>query len=106
MPSPSIPVIASAPVASHPVVGVLPVALRRLLILILAIAPLPLASARPLAWSVLALSVGALLLLATLCELIERTPSVATAPLRVPAGVAVLIVIGIRGQPLPRRNAG
>jgi len=106
MPSPSIPVIASAPVASHPVVGVLPVALRRVLILILAIAPLPLASARPLAWSVLALAVGALLLLATLCELIERTPSVATAPLRVPAGLAVLIAIWILVQSLPLPSAG
>jgi len=79
--------------------------LKGLLILILALAPLPLASARPLAWSVLAVVVACSLILATLCEMIERTPSVAIAPLRIPAALALLIAIWVWVQSLPLQDA-
>jgi O-antigen ligase len=101
MPNSSIPTVVTTPVRSTSLARHLPVALKWLLSLTLALAPLPLASARPLAWSVLAVAIGALLLLSLGCEFIERTPSAATSVLRIPAALGALIAAWIVAQSLP-----
>jgi hypothetical protein len=101
MPGSSIPTVVTTPVGSTSLARHLPAALKWLFSLTLALAPLPLASARPLAWSVLAIAIGSLLMLSLGCELIERTPSGATSVLRVPAALGALIAAWIVVQSLP-----
>ena len=97
---PSIPIVAASP-SGRSLAGRLPAEmLMWLLTLTLALAPLPLASARPLPWSILAVVLGSLLVLATLCEAIDSTPSGAMAPLRVPVVLFFLIAIWIWIQSL------
>ena len=102
---PSIPTVAASRGGQSLVSRLPSETLTWLLILTLALAPLPLASARPLPWSILAVVLGSLLLLATLCEAIESTPSGAMAPLRVPMLLFLLIAIWIWVQSLPLENA-
>lgn len=101
---PSVPAVASLGGGQSLVSRLPSETLTWLLLLTLALAPLPLASARPLPWSILAVVLGSLLLLATLCEAIERTPSGAMAPLRVPMLLFLLIAIWIWVQSLPFDN--
>ena len=105
MSSSAIPSVAAAPVGATPLARNLPALLKWLLSVTLAVAPLPLASTRPLAWSVLALAVGSLLLLSLGCELIERTPSAATGVLRIPALLGALIAVWVVVQSLPIGSA-
>jgi O-antigen ligase len=74
------------------------IALQWFLIAILATAPLPLASSRPLASSLLALASAFLLCLAITCELIDGTPAQVFAPLRLPAVLLVLLGLWIGFQ--------
>jgi O-antigen ligase len=76
-------------------------ALRWGLLLVLALAPMPLASDRPLAWSILALASGALLVVALACELSEPTSSSALKPLRIPILLATLVALWAAAQALP-----
>src|SRR5207244_8653335 len=101
----SIPTAIPVPAGPRPMSRVAPTALKWLLIAVLAAAPLPLASTRPLAWTALALVIGSLLLLATLCEFFERTPATASAALRIPLLLAALNAIWITGQSLPLASA-
>jgi len=71
------------------------------LIVFLAVAPLPLASARPLAWTALALATALLLGLAITCELVDPVPSAALARLRMPLAMAGLVALWFGVQSLP-----
>jgi O-antigen ligase len=75
-------------------------ALKWCLVAILAVAPLPLASARPLAWSMLALATAVLVCLAMGCEFVDRTPTAIFAPLRLPIALAALVGVWIGFQSL------
>lgn len=104
-PSPSIPTMLVPSVGPRPHKRAPAAMLKYLLTCVLALAPLPLASQRALAWSVLAITLGCLLLLAMLCEMIERTPSAQISPLRVPAGLALIIAVWIWMQSQPLQGA-
>jgi hypothetical protein len=100
-----IPTVVAAAVESTPRARSLTAALKWLLSVTLALAPLPLASARPLPWSVLALVIGSLLLLSLGCELFDRTSSAAMTLLRTPALLGGLVAAWIVVQSLPLRDA-
>jgi O-antigen ligase len=71
------------------------------LALILALAPLPLGSARPLPWSVLALAAAILLVMATGQELLDPAPSRALRPLLAPLMLMALVFAWIVFQMMP-----
>jgi hypothetical protein len=97
----AIPTTAAARPDSRPGGAASAAALKWSLIAVLAAAPLPLASARPVAWSVLALASGVLLIVAVIGELIDRTPASALAPLRIPIALAMAVAVWIAIQSLP-----
>jgi O-antigen ligase len=76
-----------------------------LLIGILALSPLPLGSARPLPWSMLALAVGVLLLVALCHEAIDPSPKSRLRPLLLPLLLASLVFVWIVVQLLPSNIA-
>ena len=71
------------------------------LMALLALAPLPLASARPLAWSALAIATALLIGLAAVCELVDPTRSTTFGPLRVPMAMATAVALWAGIQCLP-----
>jgi len=81
-------------------------ALKWGLIAVLACAPLPLASARPLAWSLLALASGLLIVLAVACEVTDRTSVSALHALRIPLALVAALTFWIGVQSLPLDIAG
>ena len=81
-----------------PVLGALTLGI---LTLILALAPLPLGSARPLPWSVLALAAAVLLVVAVLAEFLDPAPSFLLRPLRIPLAFMALVFAWIVFQMLP-----
>jgi O-antigen ligase len=81
-----------------PLLGVLSLGI---LTLILALAPLPLGSARPLPSAVLALAAAAVLLPAALEEFLDPSPSLVLRPLLIPLAFMVLVFAWIVFQLLP-----
>lgn len=79
----------------------LSVALKAGLILVLALAPLPLGSITWLGSSILALASASVLLFAVIVESIEKTPAAATAPLSVPLLLAAIVVVWAIVQSVP-----
>ena len=71
------------------------------LILVLALAPLPMGSVYPWAWSVLVLASGALLVVAAIYNLIEPPASSAVASLRIPLVLAATVAAWICFQQMP-----
>ena len=71
------------------------------LIALLALAPLPLASARPLAWSTLAIAIAVLIVAVAACEFLDPTPSATFNPLRVPMAMATVVAVWAGIQCLP-----
>jgi O-antigen ligase len=72
-----------------------------ILTLILAVAPLPLGSARPLPWSVLALAAAVLLVVAVGEEILDPAPRLALRPLLAPLVLMALVFAWIVFQMLP-----
>ena len=68
---------------------------------LLALAPLPLASARPLAWSTLAIATAALIVVVAACELVDPTPFATFDPLRAPMALATVVALWAGIQCLP-----
>jgi len=97
----SIPVVSTPrhdPVGARPAARALQLALRWGLFLVLASAPLPLASVNRWAWSVLALAGGVLLAIAIVGDLVELAPTAAARPLRAPLTLAAIVVAWIAFQ--------
>jgi O-antigen ligase len=97
----AIPTTAAAMPDSRPRGAAIRATVKMILIGVLAIAPMPLASARPLAWSLLALASGLVLVVAAMAEFFDPTPASVLAPLKIPIALGVAVALWIAAQSLP-----